>query len=68
MIRIMLVKAKPGADNCWRSLMNPGNEYCYAADPILLDEMQKALTLERFQNEVDAGLRSMDHDDDDMDD
>jgi len=47
MVRISLIKADKTAGNCWKSLLVKG----YAADPILLDNMQRQLTLQRFQFE-----------------
>ncbi|XP_028906865.1 nudC domain-containing protein 2 [Ornithorhynchus anatinus] len=47
MVRIVLTKTKRDAGNCWSSLLE--NEY--VADPWVQDQMQKKLTLERFQNE-----------------
>ncbi|XP_038628309.1 nudC domain-containing protein 2 [Tachyglossus aculeatus] len=47
MVRIVLTKTKRDAGNCWSSLLE--NEY--EADPWVRDQMQKKLTLERFQNE-----------------
>ncbi|XP_069510382.1 nudC domain-containing protein 2 [Ambystoma mexicanum] len=48
LIRIVLMKSNRDAGNCWPSLLE--NEY--AADPWVQDEMQKKLTLERFQRET----------------
>lgn len=50
LLRIVLVKSHRDAANCWRSLL----EGQYAADAYVLDQMEKKLTLERFQNEVDT--------------
>ncbi|KAH0629673.1 hypothetical protein JD844_011919 [Phrynosoma platyrhinos] len=47
LIRIVLTKTNRDAGNCWSSLLE--NEY--AADPWVQDQMQKKLTLERFQRE-----------------
>lgn len=47
LIRIILMKANREAGNCWGSLL----EGQYAADPWVQDQMQKKLTLERFQRE-----------------
>ncbi|KAL2299495.1 hypothetical protein Nmel_014156, partial [Mimus melanotis] len=47
MIRIVLMKTNRDAGNCWTSLLE--NEY--AADPWVQDQMQRKLTLERFQRE-----------------
>ncbi|KAM4675571.1 nudC domain-containing protein 2 [Discoglossus pictus] len=47
LIRIILMKCNRDAGNCWASLL----EGEYAADPLVQDEMQKKLTLERFQKE-----------------
>lgn len=48
LIRIVLMKTNRDAGNCWTSLLE--NEY--AADPWVQDQMQRKLTLERFQREV----------------
>ncbi|VDP23146.1 unnamed protein product [Soboliphyme baturini] len=48
LLRILLVKANQDAANCWRSLMKDGS---YKADPATFDEMQKKMTLQRFQFE-----------------
>ena len=48
LLRIVLVKSHRDAANCWKSLL----EGQYAADAYVLDQMEKKLTLERFQNEV----------------
>ena len=47
-MRIVLVKSQRDAANCWRSLL----EGQFAADAYVFDQMEKKLTLERFQNEV----------------
>ncbi|XP_073476934.1 nudC domain-containing protein 2 [Aquarana catesbeiana] len=47
LIRIVLTKSNRDAGNCWPSLL----EGEYSADPWLQDQMQKKLTLERFQRE-----------------
>ncbi|TTD03347.1 NudC domain-containing protein 2 [Bagarius yarrelli] len=47
LIRIILMKTNREAGNCWTSLL----EEQYAADPWLQDQMQRKLTLERFQRE-----------------
>ncbi|XP_063784819.1 nudC domain-containing protein 2 isoform X3 [Pseudophryne corroboree] len=47
LIRIVLTKCNRDAGNCWPSLL----EDEYSADPWIQDEMQKKLTLERFQRE-----------------
>lgn len=47
MVRIVLTKTKRHAANCWTSLL----ESDYAADPWVQDQMQRKLTLERFQKE-----------------
>ncbi|XP_032831739.1 nudC domain-containing protein 2 isoform X2 [Petromyzon marinus] len=46
-LRVVLVKSHREAGSCWPSLL----EGAFPADPITLDNMQKKLTLERFQNE-----------------
>uniref|UniRef100_A0A8V0YBV6 NudC domain-containing protein 2 n=1 Tax=Gallus gallus TaxID=9031 RepID=A0A8V0YBV6_CHICK len=48
LIRIVLMKTNRDAGNCWTSLLK--NEY--AADPWVQDQMQRKLTLERFQREA----------------
>ena len=48
MICIVLTKMRRDAANCWTSLL----ESDYAADPWVQDQMQRKLTLERFQKEV----------------
>ncbi|XP_033123579.1 nudC domain-containing protein 2-like isoform X2 [Anneissia japonica] len=51
LLRLTLTKGNPTAENCWQSLLKEQ----YAADPMKFDQMEKKLTLERFQNEfVDA--------------
>ncbi|XP_061472761.1 nudC domain-containing protein 2 isoform X2 [Rhineura floridana] len=47
LIRIVLTKTNRDAGNCWSSLLE--NEY--VADPWVQDQMQRKLTLERFQRE-----------------
>ncbi|MGH0149710.1 UNVERIFIED_CONTAM: hypothetical protein FKN15_043039 [Acipenser sinensis] len=47
LIRISLMKTSREAGNCWTSLLE--GEYC--ADPLVQEQMQKQLTLERFQRE-----------------
>ncbi|XP_033923098.1 nudC domain-containing protein 2 [Melopsittacus undulatus] len=47
LIQIVLMKTNRDAGNCWTSLLE--NEY--AADPWVQDQMQRKLTLERFQKE-----------------
>ncbi|XP_053320355.1 nudC domain-containing protein 2 [Spea bombifrons] len=47
LIRIILTKSNRSAGNCWASLL----EEEYSADPWVQDEMQKKLTLEKFQRE-----------------
>ena len=48
LLRIVLVKSDRDASSCWRSLL----EGEYMCDPYVLDQMEKKLTLERFQREV----------------
>ncbi|MBN3302526.1 NUDC2 protein, partial [Amia calva] len=48
LIQIILMKSNREAGNCWLSLLE--GQYC--ADPWVQDQMQKKLTLERFQREV----------------
>ena len=52
-VRIVLVKSERGAANCWRSLL----EDAYVADPWVFQNMEKKLTLERFQREVGLLMR-----------
>ncbi|XP_043089186.1 nudC domain-containing protein 2 [Puntigrus tetrazona] len=47
LIRIVLMKSNREAGNCWRSLL----EGEFTADPWIQDQMQRKLTLERFQRE-----------------
>ncbi|XP_066573085.1 nudC domain-containing protein 2 [Amia ocellicauda] len=47
LIQIILMKSNREAGNCWLSLLE--GQYC--ADPWVQDQMQKKLTLERFQRE-----------------
>jgi hypothetical protein len=47
LLRICLPKAEPSASNCWDSLLIGQ----YGADAFCRDEMQKKLTLERFQHD-----------------
>lgn len=44
----MLVKSQRKASECWKSLLVDQ----YIADPLTFMEMEKKLTLERFQSEV----------------
>ncbi|KAK7097492.1 nudC domain-containing protein 2-like [Littorina saxatilis] len=46
-LRVCLSKALATADHCWKSLLTDR----YHVDPYTLDEMQKKLTLQRFQME-----------------
>ncbi|XP_071846333.1 nudC domain-containing protein 2-like isoform X2 [Apostichopus japonicus] len=46
-VQIMLVKSRRSADNCWPSLFVDQ----YKADPLTFDDMEKKMTLERFQKE-----------------
>lgn len=48
LIRIVLMKTNREAGNCWSSLLE--GEYC--ANAWVQDQMQRKLTLERFQREV----------------
>ena len=48
MIRVVLVKSSREAKNCWRSLLVGA----YDCDPLMFDQMEKKMTLERFQREV----------------
>lgn len=47
-VRVVLVKSNRDAANCWRSLLADA----YEADPWEFQNMEKKLTLERFQREV----------------
>ncbi|KAG8439083.1 hypothetical protein GDO86_005334 [Hymenochirus boettgeri] len=47
LIRIILTKTNRDAGNCWESLLDGE----YSAGPWVQDQMQKKLTLERFQRE-----------------
>ncbi|XP_001631051.2 nudC domain-containing protein 2 [Nematostella vectensis] len=47
LLRIVLVKSGRDAANCWKSLLSDQ----YLADPWVFNEMEKKLTLERFQKE-----------------
>ena len=47
-MRVVLVKSNRDAANCWKSLV----EGEYAANAYVFDQMERKLTLERFQNEV----------------
>ncbi|XP_067314062.1 nudC domain-containing protein 2 [Pseudorasbora parva] len=47
LIQIVLMKTNREAGNCWQSLL----EGEYTADPWVQDQMQRKLTLERFQRE-----------------
>ncbi|XP_069131529.1 nudC domain-containing protein 2-like [Argopecten irradians] len=46
-LRICLVKGVATAKNCWRSLLTDN----YVVDPYTFDQMEKKLTLQRFQLE-----------------
>lgn len=48
------MKTNREAGNCWSSLLE--GEYC--ANAWVQDQMQKKLTLERFQREVSCGCKS----------
>ena len=48
LVRIILTKSIKDASNCWKSLLVD----TYAPDPFTLQNMEKKLTLERFQKEV----------------
>lgn len=50
LIRIVLMKTNREAGNCWTSLLE--GQYC--ADAWVQDQMQRKLTLERFQREVSS--------------
>lgn len=42
------MKSDRDAANCWKSLL----EGQYKCDPMVMDQMEKKMTLERFQREV----------------
>ena len=48
LVRIILTKSIKDASNCWKSLLVDA----YVPDPFTLQNMEKKLTLERFQKEV----------------
>ena len=48
LIKVVLVKSDRSAASCWKSLL----EGQYNSDAFTFNEMEKKLTLERFQNEV----------------
>ena len=52
LLRIVLVKSDRDAGNCWRSLL----EGQYECDAMTMDQMEKKMTLERFQREVSYKL------------
>lgn len=52
LLRIVLVKSHRDASNCWRSLL----EGQYESNAWEWDQMEKKLTLERFQSEVSTSL------------
>jgi two-component SAPR family response regulator len=54
LLNIVLVKSQRRASECWKSLLVDQ----YMADPFTFTEMEKKLTLERFQSEVKAVLKS----------
>jgi hypothetical protein len=47
LVRIILTKSIKDASNCWKSLLVDA----YVPDPLTLMNMEKKLTLERFQKE-----------------
>ncbi|XP_038056441.1 nudC domain-containing protein 2-like isoform X2 [Patiria miniata] len=47
LVQIVLTKSRRSAENCWRSLLKDQ----YTADPFTYDQMEKKLTLQRFQHE-----------------
>ena len=55
LVRIILVKSGRDAANCWPSLLSKE----YSADPWTFNEMEKKLTLERFQKEVHQTPKSL---------
>lgn len=58
-IRILLAKARPEAGNCWKALLQTSaldNGETFQADSFTVDQMQRKLTLERFQKEVSSWL------------
>ena len=50
LLRIVLAKSDRSAANCWRSLL----EGQYESDSWVFSEMEKKMTLERFQREVSS--------------
>ena len=48
LLRIVLIKSNRDAANCWKSLLQGK----YEADLLAFNNMEKKLTLERFQREV----------------
>ncbi|XP_036932264.1 nudC domain-containing protein 2 isoform X2 [Acanthopagrus latus] len=54
LIRIVLMKTNREAGNCWSSLLE--GEYC--ANAWVQDQMQRKLTLERFQREVTTWMHA----------
>ena len=54
LLNIVLVKSQRRASECWKSLLVDQ----YMVDPFTFMEMEKKLTLERFQSEVIALMRS----------
>jgi len=55
-VHVLLCKAQAGAEHIWRSLLRASaaddSAPTFAPDLLTLDAMQKMLTLQRFQNEV----------------
>eukprot|EP00117_Sycon_ciliatum_P045406 scpid58875/ scgid3270/ NudC domain-containing protein 2 len=47
LLQIMLSKSSRHPSDCWKSLL----KHQYPADSLTFDEMEKKMTLERFQNE-----------------
>eukprot|EP00730_Choanoeca_flexa_P012537 TRINITY_DN4368_c0_g1_i2.p1 TRINITY_DN4368_c0_g1~~TRINITY_DN4368_c0_g1_i2.p1 ORF type:complete len:140 (+),score=23.94 TRINITY_DN4368_c0_g1_i2:96-515(+) len=47
LLRVVMTKSARGAGDTWQSLLVDQ----YEADPVRVDEMQKKMTLERFQRE-----------------
>ena len=49
-LNVVLMKSQRKASECWKSLLADD----YIVDPFTFMEMEKKLTLERFQSEVKA--------------
>ena len=57
MLNIVLIKSQRKASECWKSLLVDE----YIVDPFTFMEMEKKLTLERFQSEVkvSSGIKTI---------